>query len=402
MSKKLQHITTLIKKYVDGTASAQEVAAIYDWISESEANKLRFVKIKEQVNTPQKAGDDWQRFTNRYGEQLKTNRRSKRMLGFISLAASISLVVGVSFYLLKPQKSIYADYLVETEEIPEYTTLSFSNGEQLALKNTHSIVEVEEEGSIVSIDKEQLVEAPVEKADEKPGVNQIIVPYGKTAQVSLADGTKVWLNAGSKLLFPVHFDRQSSREVMLFGEAFFDVSHNASQPFKVITDEMIYTVLGTTFNIQSYENSASVSAVLVNGSLQVEKKAVFDKQKTILEPGQMSQYTASQDKISVSAVNTAFYTSWKDGYLMLNKNSLSKLIQQIEHYYNSELIITNELLNIPSQLSGKLLLDDDPEQVYQALCDLTGMTYEIINNRVEFRKQKKGAIGQKHTLSNKF
>ncbi len=389
MGSNLQHIKSLIGKYVNGKATVEEVVTISDWLKESETNKDIFLTTKQDLTKRQKTTNDWQKFEARYGEQLQPTKRSKRLLGFISLAASISLVVGVSLHLMNTERNPYAEMLAEAgaAEIPEHTTLSLFNGEQIALKKTHSVIQVEKEGQQISVEDSEAHETVTVASSDEPVINQMLVPYGNTAQVKLADGTRVWLNAGSRLIFPNHFNNQKRREVVLVGEAFFEVAHNANQPFKVVTEEMVYTVLGTSFNIQSFPNSASVTAVLVEGSLQVETKTLLNKQKVILKPGEKSQFSRIKDKMSIANVNTSFYTSWKDGYLMLDKNRLGKLVKQIERYYHSDLVLSNDLMNIPSQLSGKLLLDDDPEQVYQTLCDLNGLTYEIKNNQVIFKKQ---------------
>ncbi len=377
----------LIRKYINGDASVEEIVAINKWLKEADANKSVFVAIKEELASKEKANSDWEKFADKYSDSLKPNRKIKRLVGFISLAASISLVVGVYFQLLKSDKTPYADFISESVTVPEQTTLSLSNGKVIELENKHSVLTLDSEGQQINLSNNQVIQTAQQSDEEAAGVNQVVVPYGRTAEVDLADGTKVWLNAGSCFIFPSHFNNQKKREVVLIGEAFFDVKHNARQPFMVVTEEMVYTVLGTSFNIQSYANSNSVAAVLVEGSLQVEKKSVINKHKTILKPGQKSQLYINQDKLCVTNVNTSFYTSWKDGYLMLYKNGLKNLVKQIEQYYHSELVISDELMNLPTQLSGKLLLDENPEQVYKTLCDLTGMTYEVKNNKVVFNKK---------------
>lgn len=387
MSEQLQNIKTLIRKYINGNATIDQIVAIDEWLKEDEGNKSVFVAIKEELAFSHDTGGDWEKFTSKYGVEVKPSRKNTRLIGFMSLAASITLVVGVSLYLMKSNKTPFTEYLAESVVVPEQTTLSLANGKQVALSGRHSVVEVDNEGRLIDVTNSQVIESEEALKEEAPGINQIVVPYGKTAQVDLADGTKVWLNAGSRFVFPSHFNHQKKREVVLVGEAFFDVAHDANQPFKVITDEMEYTVLGTSFNIQSYSNGSSVSAVLVEGSLQVEKRTLVNRQKVILKPGEISQFYIGPNEMRVTSVNTSFYTSWKDGYLMLDKKRLDNLVRQIEHYYHSDLVISEELMKMPTQLSGKLLLDENPEQVYQALCDLTGMTYEIINNKVIFDKK---------------
>jgi len=254
-------------------------------------------------------------------------------------------------------------------------------GKEIELDKKHATVVAKDNGSQFVIEQEKVVE---QAASDKHELSSLMVPFGKTAQLSLADGTQVWLNAGSQLIFPNHFNDVDERKVMLVGEAYFDVVHNNEKPFKVITEDVSYTVLGTSFNIRSYKNGNANSATLTVGSLQVEQKSLLNKQRTILKPGQQSIFNKSTGRIKVHKVNTHVFTSWKEGYLTLERNSLRLILGQIEAYYNCEISISEELLKVPVELSGKLLLDDEVEDVCKALSDLTGLSYSSNNQQIRF------------------
>ena len=122
--------------------------------------------------------------------------------------------------------------------------------------------------------------------------NTLIVPYGKRSQLQLADGSKVWLNSGSKLVYPVTFEGKR-REVYIEGEAIFDVAHNAKQPFIVLSKDHEIEVLGTLFNVSNYLDDESISTTLKNGSVQIRYKTdSFLKGRKVLKivPGTRSVY----------------------------------------------------------------------------------------------------------------
>jgi ferric-dicitrate binding protein FerR (iron transport regulator) len=383
MSRGSQHIQKLVSKYVSGNASIDELKELGQWIQQSADNKQRFSSLKDAAEKAVKsqAKAEWTRFEARYRDQLQAKPKRKLFVGLIAMAASVTIIVGLASYLfLFENHASLEQYAVNTDVIPEKTTLNLSDGTNIPLEKKHSTIEIDQEGSSIIIENKKAIKTETSKKNTKP--NTLRVPYGKTARLTLADGTIVTLNAGSQLIFPDNFEGVDKREVMLIGEGYFDVTHNADKPFKVQTRDLTYTVLGTSFNINSYPNQKDVSAVLVSGSLLVENGTFLNKQKVILKPGEKSSYSLVQKQINVSKVNPSLFTSWKDGYLTLEKNSISNLLKQIEQFYNVQIVADQSLLTKPSQLTGKLLLEDDPILVYQALCDLTNLNFQMDGNKV--------------------
>ena len=383
MKDQNQFIKPLIRKYIDGSASISEIVIVSDWIKTSEENARLFKNIETEILTDNstEAEEDWLAFANKY--ELNQKKHSKRWwLTFVSVssAASVCMLIVVSFYFFRADNTDYLSQINESRDIT-HTLLQLPGGKEIELDKKHATVVAKDNGSQFVIEQEKVVE---QAASDKHELSSLMVPYGKTAQLSLADGTQVWLNAGSQLIFPNHFNDVDERKVMLVGEAYFDVVHNNEKPFKVVTEDVSYTVLGTSFNIRSYKNGNANSATLTIGSLQVEQKSLLNKQRTILKPGQQSIFNKSTGRIKVHKVNTHVFTSWKEGYLTLERNSLRLILGQIEAYYNCEISINEELIKVPVELSGKLLLDDEVEDVCKALSDLTGLSYSSNNQQIHF------------------
>ena len=166
--------------------------------------------------------------------------------------------------------------------------------------------------------------------------NELIVPRGGEYQIVLADGTRVWLNSATKLIFPQNFTGKE-RRVMLSGEAFFDVARDESKPFIVETSRMDVKVLGTRFNVNAYTDNEVVSTTLVDGSVEV---ASGTQKPITLVPGEQAYGEAGE--LEKREVNIRLYTSWIDGRFMFNNVELEEIVKQISRWYDVEIFFTNE------------------------------------------------------------
>jgi transmembrane sensor len=237
--------------------------------------------------------------------------------------------------------------------------------------------------------------------------NEILVPLGAKSHITLADGTKVWLNAGSKLKYPDGFSRDS-REVYLEGEAFFDVKENNKRMFVVKTSNLDIKVYGTQFNVKSYPEENLIQTTLVKGSVAIEtysdntqKKAVFLKpnqtaifykstpavQNIEIPDDRNNQEIAveSGEKIVISPlVNAVPITSWKDNRWIIISEELEDLAIKLERRYNVKISFANESLK-KYKFSGTLK-DETFEQVLQVIQLSAPITYQIDGNEVLFKE----------------
>ena len=166
--------------------------------------------------------------------------------------------------------------------------------------------------------------------------NELIVPRGGEYQIVLADGTRVWLNSATKLIFPQNFTGKE-RRVVLSGEAFFDVARDESKPFIVETSRMDVKVLGTRFNVNAYTDNEVVSTTLVDGSVEV---ASGTQKPIMLVPGEQAYGEAGE--LEKREVNIRLYTSWIDGRFMFNNVELEEIAKQISRWYDVEVFFMNE------------------------------------------------------------
>ena len=193
----------------------------------------------------------------------------------------------------------------------------------------------------------------------KQALAQVIIPYGKRSEITLADGTKIWLNSGSQLSYPLNFTG-NLREVYLSGEAFFEVESNSAKPFYVITGDMKICVTGTKFNVTSYEGDQTTHAVLLSGTIDVAKNKRFAR-TVVLKPGEQVVYNKLSDTMEKEFVDVELYTSWLNGYLIFENEPVDNIFKKLERYYNKNILI--EKLSGQPIFTGKLDLADNLEKV---------------------------------------
>ncbi|GEC71198.1 FecR family protein [Flavobacterium flevense] len=198
------------------------------------------------------------------------------------------------------------------------------NGEQQVIKK---------DGAVVATQKENKISYSASDASDELVYNEIKIPYGKTFEITLSDGTQVFMNAGSSLKYPVQFIKGHHREVVLEGEAFFDVTKDKKHPFIVKTRGVDVKVLGTKFNVSSYKEDADINTVLVEGSVSLSNTGMPNN-NTMLVPGEKGTWNSQKTAIAVKKVDTRIYTEWMTGEIVFRKTAFKDIIIKLERSYN--------------------------------------------------------------------
>src|SRR5690606_11762274 len=172
--------------------------------------------------------------------------------------------------------------------------------------------------------------------DEFPMIQKYTAP-GEKLQLTLPDGTTVWLNSVSELEFPAEFDAEE-RLVKLSGEAFFEVEKDPRRPFKVFAEKTITTALGTSFNINT-KTSGRVNISLHTGRVKVEAPLVVEG--VYLDPGRELQYDAHEERVTVNGFNTTTITGWRNGRLVFSESTLPEAVSLLEDWYGIKIRLNN-------------------------------------------------------------
>lgn len=371
-------------------------------MKESQEFSINVTKAREVIKLLMDSHDDmpendvarlWQKI-NHYDRLISVSRRRRQIYSLVRYAAVFLIVIASGFAVRyyfndnsRPQEFIfsYSDVAPRNTE----ARLILPGGDEVLLGRDNPNVEVSKSGEII-INQEQIIDAKLLSAGKQSGMNEVVVPYGKKTQLLLADGTKVWLNAGSRMAFPSEFAGKR-RVVYVEGEAYFEVAHSDSQPFFVQVKELTVKVLGTRFNLSAYPGDVSVETVLIEGgvSLTENNSNSQNRKETILKPYQKASFSKEGRHFRIDRVTDAeLYIAWTSGWFLFTQENPANVLRKLERYYDVDIACDSEF-DEDDLISGKLDLKESLEQVMRALADVSGFEYAIYEGRVTVNKPLK-------------
>jgi ferric-dicitrate binding protein FerR (iron transport regulator) len=273
-------------------------------------------------------------------------------------------------------------YSIEDVNVPETAAtdiqLILAGNETVSLEGKDAEIAYKEDGIEIngqgaSMKKEQTL------PEQSVTSNQLIVPKGKRSMLSFAEGSRIWVNAGTRIVYPAVFDKKK-REIYVDGEAYLEVSRNEDCPFLVKTKDFNVEVLGTSFNIMAYETDTVQNVVLVSGIVKI--LAEDHKQETVLSPNEM--YANSKGSSEVKTVDVEDYISWKSGIYRYDSENLGTILKRLSRYYGQEISCGPQSAGL--KCSGKLDLKDELETVLNGIaqtapvvCQYSDGKYVITN-----------------------
>lgn len=287
------------------------------------------------------------------------------LLKYAAVALIFAVIGGLVVYLKSDNQSIYKQMASQIVQIPSEgkgPVLITASGENLNLKKTNSSVDYTKNGSVVLNNDSVLKTVP----ETENAMNQLVIPYGNQSKLTLSDNTVVWLNAGSRLVYPTTFTGKT-REVLLFGEAYFEVAKNAEKPFIVKTSDVQIKVLGTHFNVSAYAEDKMIQTVLQEGSVELRKNdsGIFGE-RFVLKPNQMASFSKSTSETALYDVDASYYTLWTKGLLSFDEVDFDKILKKVERFYNITVDFSEPALGT-IRISGKLDLKGTREEVLEYL-----------------------------------
>ena len=331
--KKSFQIADCIVAFIKGEITQEELAWLDAWLEENPENKELFVSLMDEtVFYREKQALDPIKLQTAF-QAVKTGKdklRRKRRWRRISVAAACLALIFSVYMLMIPH--IGHETLIAEKNIEpigsQQAYLILASGEKVTLsRNKADTIRMDGLPQQIISDRGS-VQVENLSGDSIPAemYHTMEVPQGCDYNLTLSDGTCIWLNAGSRLKFPVRFNG-SQRYVELAGEAYFAVNHDEDRPFIVHTDNLDVQVLGTEFCIRDYAGKPAL-ATLVKGKVQVSDAGW----ETILKPGQ--QAVIFEGNASVHEVETIFYTAWKDGYFIFNDTPLCDIMEELSSWYD--------------------------------------------------------------------
>nr|WP_240966322.1 FecR family protein [Pseudoflavitalea sp. G-6-1-2] len=296
-------------------------------------------------------------------------------------AAAVVLLTGGALFLFnnptKVQQPATPQTVVQRTIQPgkNGALLTLADGSQIVLDSVGDGVIASQQGSNAVLKNGALSYSGNESGE--PAYNTLSTPRGRQFRLQLPDGSRVWLNAASSIRYPTAF-AGNERKVEVSGEAYFEVAPNINMPFRVnVNNRANIEVLGTSFNVSSYENEANISTTLIEGAVKVSVDA--GSRSAILKPGQQASIQQGTNNLAVvNDVDTDKIIAWKNGYFNFGKATLPEVMRQLERWYDIETVYEK---GIPeTKFVGKLTRNITLNELFQIL-DSTG-----VNFRIEGRK----------------
>ena len=221
--------------------------------------------------------------------------------------------------------------------------------------------------------------------DKLAQLQTVTVPAGQRAQITLADGTKVWLNNAATLKYPREFS-EKERNVYLDGEAYFEVTKNRHKPFTVESDAMRVRVLGTTFNFKCDKRCRIAEATLIEGEIEV--KGNKDEGQIVLAPGQRAELNRNSGRLTVKQVDAKLDAVWRDNLIPFNKANIFTITKALERFYDVKIILSPDIRS-DKTYSGVLKKKSTIESVLKSLQNSIPIEYKIVGNNIFISSDKK-------------
>lgn len=375
----------IINKSLDGSLNDQESEILSEWLAESAEHRALYQKIKayDSYSLSDEKFEQWRSEYTNVLSRLKQHRNRRfirrKILVSTSVAAVFAFVALFTLFLNHPEPGS-----VNLNESGEHSKvqLQLANGNWLDLDTI-------KENRLTGMDHVNVSSSDktltYQRADSlrQMEYNILKTERGGEWNVTLEDGTRVYLNSSSTLKYPVSFAGES-RQVFLEGEAYFEVTHNPNKPFIVKTNDMNILVRGTSFNINAYPDYKIVRTTLVNGKIDVECSG---NTHTIL-PGQQIVFEKETRSVKIQEVDTELYTSWKNGFYKFNETRLEDILAMLSLWYDVDVIYADESVkDLCFTSSGKMARYDNLINLLKKFEYTNNVTFELNGKKLTVRKK---------------
>lgn len=362
-----EKIKQLFDRYQRGQCTAEEKADLHAWFNhyaEREAHGLDEIARLYQ--------EDAQEQDN---EVINPAPKLRRILPYVAAAILIVAMIAILIFNLsrhKPGREALMAKLEKNDVMPggNRAKLTLADGTVIDLDR-------DQNGIMVSANKINYPDGNgniVQLDDNVVSQLALSTPKGGTYQLMLADGTKVWLNAGSTLRYPSQFAK-NERVVEIIGEAYFSVVKDKTRPFRVISRGQQVEVMGTEFNISAYNNDREIKTTLVSGAVRLKTK---DK-LLLLSPGEQAACSEKGD-IHKQPIDVQPFVAWKNGEFYFENTPLTEMLKQLSRWYDIDVVYAREIP--PNERFSGTMSRNVTLQTVLKLLKISEIGYRIENNKL--------------------
>jgi transmembrane sensor len=375
----------LIVKFITNKANQEEIEMLTKWLEEGNNKRVfkDFVKTNYAIDYVFQSYDSSEVKKQLSEIILKDNNifYTRRFSSYYKYAAILLLFLGC-FYFYKNSGLFHSK---ENVVIPrqDEIVLQLDNESVETIDPTAARNVTDKYGKVIGQQNKNRLVYSTNYSNGKLVYNTLKIPYGKTFEVQLSDGTIVHMNSGTSLRYPVQFLKNQNRKVYLMGEAYFEVAKDKAHPFTVNTQELDVEVLGTKFNVNTYSDDLTTDVVLVEGKVSLYKDKKTSNNQVYLTPGLKGTNIKGKSVITTETVNTDYYTAWVKGSLVFKNAPFSEIIKKLERHYNVTFINKNKMLG-REIFNGRF--DNEPiEAVLKYFSDSYAIDYIIQDDKITIK-----------------
>ena len=355
---------------MDDTLSAEEQSELADIIRQEERAGEITERLQAMIDTtrqPEWNGDRLDEMVQHVLQSDKTGEveevtRIRPMRRWIVAAASIALLIAAGLYFgtqREARQPVAGMPSVKIAPGSNKAVLTLADGSEIQLDSSGN--QVIRQGSASIRQAGGQLQYTAGNGTAINSYNTLTIPRGGQFQVTLPDGSRVWLNSASVLRYPVSFPGKE-RTVELQGQGYFEIAADASRPFRVKVNDMEVQVLGTHFDIMAYPDENSINTTLLQGAVKV----VRGKESVLLMPGQQAVAASTEHPISVRDADTKNVIAWKSGLFVFNNTDLGTILREIARWYDVE-IVDNMTGSNHERFGGSISRQQDLSAVLQLL-----------------------------------
>lgn len=378
-------IAVLIQKSMVGVLNDEERKQLEQWLAENDEHERMyqelvrpgFLEEARREHHQFQVGEGYRRFVagKRKTDRLRIGKR------WTAVAAMGALVIGVALAFLFHM----GDRMEQESQLPVAgvikpgkagALLTLSDGRQVVLSDSLE-TRLKEQTADIRVQGKRL-DYSSEHIDSLLVYNTITVPRGGEYQLTLSDGTQVWLNAGTELKYPVAFT-DKVREVFLKGEAYFEVTSDVKHPFVVVTREANIKVLGTSFNVSNYEEDGRMEVALVSG--KVDFMAASADEAYTLTPGEVIRMDKETSFVWKSKEDVSMIGAWRNGYFYFENIPMEELAVKLERWYQVKFTFGNEEVR-QMRFTGTIKRDQTLDYVLKIIENTKDISFVNFGDRI--------------------
>jgi len=389
-----KELQELVQKFKSNRISDAELRTLKQYLSRRDSEDLLDEIARDSANQDAPArssavkdemfAEIWQEIDH-LDSTIPTKRRIPLLTVLSGCAAALLLLFGTYWLYQSKHFDFQNENTVSLQKLPiapggSKAELLLADGSTINLESLANDTSIQLAGYSVHKNKSGELSYVLDKSENSQEIryNTIITPRGGEYKLTLADGTKIWVNASSKVRYPINFDK-NERTVELEGEAYFQVAKQMRNgkriPFSVHTKEQKLEVLGTSFNINAYDKQ--ISTTLVEGKV---KLSYPEKKDVILAPNEQARYSTDKKKLTVSTVEPYYEIAWKEGAFAFQNTPIAQVLETLGRWYAIDVSFNKDVKDL--KFTGTLSKYEQIEKILQVIELTEAVKFKIEGRRV--------------------